>query len=430
MMLIQRCSEVQQSWNCKVKKRYSNDIRRLDKRLVDFLTINVQAHMWSDVKHIKQAVDRLVKGGTSGGPVAEANLNTSSISTAVCLEVPRSCTSHRDEKLEMNQFSFRDDVSVGKFLAPKGIGRTTLSENFDLKVVQEAAFEILGKGVFGETTTLYHADHQVVLKASIKDPKVHKEVAKARRQVFQELIDIVCRIKHANVVPLRAYYYSQEEKIFVYDFYSQGSVYSMLHDWEARVKIAIGVAKGIACIHSQNNGKLVHGNIKSSNIFLNAENYGCISDLGQCSWFTPMFKVNHEAHGHIAPEMDFYPNLSSQPADIYSYGCFLAELVSGELGSPTLVNLLRKKYVNTLEDRLERQFIGKKAQWKEMLRIASDCTSNSPQKRPRIHEVLIRVKGITEKYPQKRPQIQDAPMRVKCIRFFGTKDYLGTAKSA
>ncbi|XP_026451529.1 uncharacterized protein LOC113351817 [Papaver somniferum] len=163
MMLVQKCSEVQQSWNCKVKKRYSNDLRRLDKCMVEFFGINVQAHMWSDVIHIKQTVDRLEKGGTSGGsvdahevPAATDNPDTSSTNTAVSLEVPRSSTTCHDDKLEMNQFSFRDDVSGGKFSAPKGIAKTTLSKKFDLKVLREADFEILGKGIFESNDSTPH----------------------------------------------------------------------------------------------------------------------------------------------------------------------------------------------------------------------------------------------------------------------------------
>ncbi|TKY60595.1 inactive receptor kinase [Spatholobus suberectus] len=51
-------------------------------------------------------------------------------------------------------------------------------------------------------------------------------------------------------------------------------------DWDTGLKIALGAARGIAGIHVENGGKLVHGNIKSSNIFLNTKQYGCVSDLG------------------------------------------------------------------------------------------------------------------------------------------------------
>ncbi|KAL8544205.1 hypothetical protein ACS0TY_004662 [Phlomoides rotata] len=50
--------------------------------------------------------------------------------------------------------------------------------------------------------------------------------------------------------------------------------------WGARLKIAIGAARGIAHIHKQCGGKLAHGNITSSNIFLNSQQYGLVSDFG------------------------------------------------------------------------------------------------------------------------------------------------------
>ena len=51
-------------------------------------------------------------------------------------------------------------------------------------------------------------------------------------------------------------------------------------DWETRLRIAIGAARGIAHIQSVNGGKFVHGNIRSSNIFLNSKKYGYVSDFG------------------------------------------------------------------------------------------------------------------------------------------------------
>ncbi|KAL0304372.1 UNVERIFIED_CONTAM: putative inactive receptor kinase [Sesamum radiatum] len=131
-------------------------------------------------------------------------------------------------------------------------------------------------------------------KAALEDSttvavKRLKEVIVGKRD-FEQQMEVVGNIRHENVAPLRAYFYSKDEKLMVYDYYNQGSVSALLHakrgedriplDWGTRVKIAIGAAKGIAHIHSQSGGKLVHGNIKASNIFLNSELYGCISDLG------------------------------------------------------------------------------------------------------------------------------------------------------
>ncbi|KAJ6294950.1 hypothetical protein OIU76_022938 [Salix suchowensis] len=167
-------------------------------------------------------------------------------------------------------------------------------------------------------------------------------------------------IRHANVCPLRAYYYSKDERLMVYDFYEEGSVSSILHgkrgevqtpiDWETRLKIAIGAARGIAHIHTQNGGKLVHGNIKSSNIFLNSQGYGCVSDIGLASLMSPMPPPIMRAAGYRAPEVTD-SRKAAHASDVYSYGVLLLELLTGKspmhaTGGDEVVHLVR--WVNSV----------------------------------------------------------------------------------
>ncbi|KAK4489606.1 hypothetical protein RD792_005418 [Penstemon davidsonii] len=103
-------------------------------------------------------------------------------------------------------------------------------------------------------------------------------------------MELVQNVRHENVVELRAYFYSKDEKLMLYDHYNKGSVHALLHgrsfenranlDWETRKRIALGAARGIAHIHTQSGAKLVHGNIKASNIFLDSQHYGCVSEYG------------------------------------------------------------------------------------------------------------------------------------------------------
>jgi serine/threonine protein kinase len=85
-----------------------------------------------------------------------------------------------------------------------------------------ASAEVLGKGTFG---TVYKAALEDATTVAVKRLK---EVTVGKRE-FEQQMEIVGRIRHENVVALRAYYYSKEEKLMVYDYYEQGSVSSMLH---------------------------------------------------------------------------------------------------------------------------------------------------------------------------------------------------------
>lgn len=100
-------------------------------------------------------------------------------------------------------------------------------------------------------------------------------------------------------------------------------------DWETRMKIAIGAAKGITRIHQENNGKFVHGNIKSSNIFLNSKNNGCVSDLGLTAVMSPLAPPISRQAGYRAPEVTD-TRKSSQLSDVYSFGVVLLELLTGK----------------------------------------------------------------------------------------------------
>lgn len=93
---------------------------------------------------------------------------------------------------------------------------------FDLEDLFRASAEVLGKGTFGTTYKAALEDANTVVVKRLK------EVAAAKRD-FEVQMEVVGNIRHENVAPLRAYYYSKDEKLMVYDYYDQGSVSSMLH---------------------------------------------------------------------------------------------------------------------------------------------------------------------------------------------------------
>ncbi|MCL7042434.1 hypothetical protein MKW94_017527 [Papaver nudicaule] len=93
---------------------------------------------------------------------------------------------------------------------------------FDLEDLLRASAEVLGKGTFG---TAYKA---VLEDATTVVVKRLKEVGVGKRE-FEQQMEIVGRVRHENIAELRAYYYSKDEKLMVYDYYSQGSVSALLH---------------------------------------------------------------------------------------------------------------------------------------------------------------------------------------------------------
>lgn len=97
------------------------------------------------------------------------------------------------------------------------------SYNFDLEDLLRASAEVLGKGSYG---TAYKA---ILEEATTVVVKRLKEVVVGKRD-FEQQMDIIGRVgQHPNVMPLRAYYYSKDEKLLVYDYVSRGSLSALLH---------------------------------------------------------------------------------------------------------------------------------------------------------------------------------------------------------
>ena len=97
------------------------------------------------------------------------------------------------------------------------------SYNFDLEDLLRASAEVLGKGSYG---TAYKA---ILEEGTIVVVMRMKEVAVGKKE-FEQQIEIVGRVScHPNVVPLRAYYYSKDEKLLVFDYITGGSLFALFH---------------------------------------------------------------------------------------------------------------------------------------------------------------------------------------------------------
>ncbi|KAI3458053.1 hypothetical protein Pfo_014716 [Paulownia fortunei] len=293
-----------------------------------------------------------------------------------------------------------------------GNGRITFFEGcnlvFDLEDLLRASAEVLGKGTFGTT---YKAALEDATTVAVKRLK---EVIVGRKD-FEQQMEVVGNIRHEDVAPLRAYYYSKDEKLMVYDYYNQGSVSALLHakrgenmiplDWETRLKIAIGAARGIAHIHSQSGGKLVHGNIKASNIFLNSQLYGCVSDLGLATLMSPISPPVMRTAGYRAPEVTDTRKVS-QASDVYSFGVFLLELLTGKSpvhasGGEEVIHLVRwvhsvvrEEWTGEVFDVELLRYPNIEEEMVAMLQIGLSCVARMPEQRPKIGDVVKMVEDI------------------------------------
>ncbi|KAF5442217.1 hypothetical protein F2P56_034902 [Juglans regia] len=295
---------------------------------------------------------------------------------------------------------------------------------FDLEDLLRSSAEVLGKGSFGTTYKAALEDGNTVVVKRLKEVCVGK-----REFVLQ--MEVIGSIRHENVSELRAYYYSKDEQLVVYDYHHQGSVSAMLHgkrgeegrstiDWETRLRIAIGAATGIAHIHRQDGGnKLVHGNIKASNTFLNSRGYGCVSDVGLAALMSSMSPPMRAA-GYRAPEVTD-TRKASHASDVFSFGVLLLELLTGKspvhnTGGQEVVHLVRwvnsvvrEEWTAEVFDVELLRYPNIEEEMVEMLQIGLACVVRMPEERPKMQDVVKLMEEIRGVNTGKRPSAELEP---------------------
>ncbi|KAL8474450.1 hypothetical protein ACS0TY_030348 [Phlomoides rotata] len=287
------------------------------------------------------------------------------------------------------------------------------SRVFDLEELLRASAEVLGKGTFG---TAYKAVLEVGTVVAVKRLK---DVTLSEKD-FKDKIEGVGAMDHQNLVPLRAYYFSREEKLLVYDYMPMGSLSALLHgnkgagrtplNWEMRSGIALGAARGIQYLHSQGS-TISHGNIKSSNILLTKSYDARVSDFGLNHLVGPPSSPARVA-GYRAPEVTD-PRRVSQKADVYSLGVLLLELLTGKPPAQALLNdegvdlprwvqsVVREEWTSEVFDMELLRYHDLEEEMVQLLQLGIDCTAQYPDKRPTISEVVSRIEELCG--PVERP---------------------------
>ncbi|KAL1112708.1 hypothetical protein V6Z11_D02G143200 [Gossypium hirsutum] len=279
---------------------------------------------------------------------------------------------------------------------------------FDLEDLLRASAEVLGKGTFG---TAYKA---VLEGGNAVAVKRLKDVTISERE-FKDKIEGVGAMDHQHLVPLRAYYFSRDEKLLVYDYMPMGSLSALLHgnkgagrtplNWDIRSGIALGAACGIEFLHSQG-PNVSHGNIKSSNILLTKSYEARVSDFGLANIVGSSSSPNRVL-GYRAPEVTD-PRKVSQKADVYSFGVLLLELLTGKAPTHSILNeegidlprwvqsVVREEWTSEVFDLELLRYQNVEEEMVQLLQLAVDCAAQYPDKRPTMSQVRSRIEELRQ----------------------------------
>ncbi|GAB2284351.1 hypothetical protein Dimus_018807 [Dionaea muscipula] len=283
----------------------------------------------------------------------------------------------------------------------------------------------IGEGGFGP-----------VYKGVLPDGKVIavKQLSAKSKQGNREFINeigMISALQHPNLVKLYGCCIEGKELLLVYEYMVNNSLARALFgredarlnfDWTTRKKICLGIARGLAYLHEESRLKIVHRDIKATNVLLDKDLNVKISDFG-------LAKLDEDENSHIstriagtigymAPEYAMRGYLTSK-ADIYSYGVVVLEVVSGKSNTnyrpkEEFVYLLDWAYVlheqgNLLE--LVDPSLGSDYSEEEamiLLNLALLCTNPSPTLRPKMSSVVSMILG---EIPVQAPKVTQGATR-------------------
>lgn len=300
---------------------------------------------------------------------------------------------------------------------------------------------ILGEGGFG---VVYRGVLEDERKVAVKVLK--RDDRQGSREFLAE-VEMLSRLHHRNLVKLFGICTDDHFRCLVYELVPNGSVESHLHgadkiaslSWCARMKIALGAARGLAYLHEDSSPRVIHRDFKSSNILLENDFTPKVSDFGLAR--TALDGHKHiSTHvmgtfGYLAPEYAMTGHLLVK-SDVYSYGVVLLELLTGRKpvdllqppGQENLVAWARPMLTNkeALELIIDPDILHSNTPFDSILKvaaIASMCVQPEVSHRPFMGEVVQALKLVCNEFDEIRELTSRSCSRDEDLDFDITDQY-------
>ncbi|KAJ8637818.1 hypothetical protein MRB53_012085 [Persea americana] len=267
---------------------------------------------------------------------------------------------------------------------------------YTLEQLMRASAEMLGRGTMG-TTYKAVLDNQLIVSVKRLDAS---KIATVSRDTFERHMEAVGNLRHPNLVPLRAFFQAKEERLLIYDYQPNGSLFSLIHGtkskakplhWTSCLKIAEDVAQGLAYIHQAS--RLVHGNLRSSNILLGGDFEACLTDYCLTTLVESSSSDDFDS-GYRAPETRKSNRRATPRSDVFGFGVLLLELITGRppLQQSFLLSADLVSWVRSVREEEESE----ESRLLMLLDIATSCIRLSPEQRPTMWQVLKMIQEVKE----------------------------------
>ncbi|WVZ87505.1 hypothetical protein U9M48_034134 [Paspalum notatum var. saurae] len=300
---------------------------------------------------------------------------------------------------------------------------------------------LLGRGGFGP---VYSGKLDDGRKVAVKQLSVGKS-GQGESEFLVE-VNMITSIQHKNLVRLVGCCSEGSQRLLVYEYMKNKSLDKILFggdgspflNWKTRHQIIIGIARGLQYLHEESNLRIVHRDIKASNILLDDKFQPKISDFGLARFFpedqTYLSTAFAGTLGYTAPEYAIRGELTVK-ADTYSFGVLVLEIISSrkntDLSLPNEMQYLPEHAWRLYEQSKTLELVDTKVQEdgfdekevQQVCQIALLCVQPYPDRRPAMSEVVLM---LTMKSDQSIP----APMKPAFLDRKSLKDKNVTSDTA
>nr|KYP61377.1 Receptor-like protein kinase HSL1 [Cajanus cajan] len=274
---------------------------------------------------------------------------------------------------------------------------------------------VIGSGGFG---TVYRVPVDDLGYVAVKRISSNRKLDQKLENSFRAEVKILSNIRHKNIVKLMCCISNDDSMLLVYEYLENrsldrwlhnksksssvsGSVHNFVLDWPKRLQIAIGVAHGLCYMHHDCSPPIVHRDVKTSNILLDAQFNAKIADFGLARMLMKPGELATMSSvigsfGYMAPEY-VQTTRVSEKIDVFSFGVVLLELTTGKEANygdehSSLAEWAWRHIIvgSEIEELLDYEFMDPsyKNEMCCVFKLGVLCTSTLPTNRPSMKEVL------------------------------------------